>query len=96
MADVLLLEVPLLDVSLTEVPQPLDPEPMDPEVAEPVPEQESSWRIMSSMSLDEELTSLLFPSPRELACKNINISVVTLKRSLTPRHMVPSPFPGPF
>lgn len=68
--DVLLLDVPLLDAPLAEVPHPLDP--MDPEVAEPVPEQESSWRIMSNMSLDEELASLLFPSPRELACKNQN------------------------
>lgn len=81
--DVLLLDVPLLDVPLAEVPQPLDPEPMDPEVAEPVPEQESSWRIMSNMSLDEELTSLLLPSPRELACKNKNIKAELLKRSLT-------------
>ncbi len=56
---------------------------MDPEVAEPVPEQESSWRIMSNMSLDKELTSLLFPSPRELAYESKNIKVVTLKRSLT-------------
>lgn len=40
---------------------------MDPEVSEPVPEQESSWRIMSNMSLDKEFASLLFPSPRELA-----------------------------
>lgn len=70
LADVLLFDVPLLDVPLAEVPQPLDPEPMDPEVAEPVPEQESSWRIMSNMLLEEELASLLFPSPRELACKN--------------------------
>lgn len=67
LADFLLLDVPLLDVPLAEVLQPLDPEPMDSEVAEPVPEQESSWRIMSNMSLDEELASLLFPSPRELA-----------------------------
>lgn len=67
LADVLLLDVPLLDVPLAEVPQPLDPEPMDPEVAEPVPEQESCSR-MSNMSLDKELASLLFPSPRELVC----------------------------
>lgn len=83
LAEFLLLDVPLLDVPLAEVPQPLDPEPMDSEVAEPVPEQESSWRIMSSMSLDKELTSLLFPSPCELACQNKNIKAVTLKRSLT-------------
>lgn len=43
---------------------------MDPEVAEPVPEQESSWKIISSMSLDEELMSLLLPSTREPPCKN--------------------------
>lgn len=70
LADVLLLDVLLLDVPLAEVPQPFEPEPMDPEVAEPVPEQESSWSMMSNMSLDEELTSLLLPSPRELACRN--------------------------
>lgn len=76
LADSLLLEVPLLDVPLAEVPQPLDPEPIDPEVAE----QESSWRIMSNMSLDKELMSLLFPSPRELACENINITGVPLRK----------------
>lgn len=66
LAEVLLLDVPLLDVPLADVPQPLDPEPMDPEVAE----QESSWKIISSMSLDEELMSLLLPSTCEAACKN--------------------------
>lgn len=70
LAEVLLLEVPLFDVPLADVPQPLDPDPIDPEVAEPVPEQESSWKIISSMSLDEELMSLLLPSTREPACKN--------------------------
>lgn len=61
-----LTEVLLLDVPLAEVPHPFDAEPMDPEVAEPVPEQESSCRITSNMSLDEELVSLLLPSPFEL------------------------------
>ena len=61
------MEVRLLDVPLLDVSQPLEPEPMDPEVAEPVPEQESSWRKMSIMSLDEELASLWFPSRGELA-----------------------------
>lgn len=83
LADVLLLDVPQLDVPLAEVPQPLDAEPMDPEVAEPVPEQESSWRMMSNMSLDKELASLLFSSPRELACRNTNIKAIPLKRILT-------------
>lgn len=65
-----------MDAPLADVPQPLDPEPIDPEVAE----QESSWRIMSNMSLDKELMSLLFPSPRELACENINMTEVPLRR----------------
>ena len=64
--DVLLMEVRLLDVPLLDVSQPLEPDPMDPEVAEPVPEQESSWRKMSIMSLDEELPSLWLPLPGEL------------------------------
>lgn len=42
---------------------------MEPEVAEPVPEQESSRKIISSMSLDEELMSLLLPSTRGAVCK---------------------------
>lgn len=79
LAEVLLFDVPLLDVPLADVPQPLDPEPMDPEVAEPVPEQESSWKIISSMSLDEELMSLLLPSTREAACKKQEQSRVCFK-----------------
>lgn len=68
-----------MDVPLAEVPQPFDLEPMDPEVADPVPEQESSCRIMSNMSLDEELASLLFPSPRELACRRDNSDAIKEK-----------------
>lgn len=70
LADALLLDVPLLEVPLANVPQPLDPEPIDPEVAE----QESSWRRMSNMSVDREFMSLLFPSLRELACEDTNIT----------------------
>lgn len=84
LADSLLLDVPLLEVPLAEVPQPLDPEPMDPEVAE----QESSWRMMSNMSLDREsllLMSLLFPSPRGLACENTNVHQVPLSRLIEER-----------
>lgn len=76
LADSLLLDVPLLDVPLADVPQALDPEPIDPEVAE----QESSWRIISNMSLDKELMSLLFPSLRELACESTNINKVPLRK----------------
>lgn len=65
LADVLPSDVPLFEVPLADVLYP-----MDPEVAEPVPEKESSWRIMFSMSLDEELASLLLASHCELVCKN--------------------------
>lgn len=83
LSDVWLAEVMLLDIPLPEVPQPLDPEPMDPEVAEPVPEQESSWRMMSSMSLDVELASLLLVSSCELLCRNTKVDVTSLKSSFT-------------
>lgn len=65
LAEAPLADVLLWDVPLAEVPQPLDPDPMEPEVAE----QESSWRMMSNMSLDDEMASLLLSSPRELRCK---------------------------
>lgn len=65
LAEAPLADVLLCDVPLAEVPQPLDPDPIEPEVAE----QESSWRRISNMSLDEELASLLTSLPRELLCK---------------------------
>lgn len=71
LAEALLADVLLLDIPLAEVPKPLEPEPREPEVAEPVPEQESSWRMMSSMSLDVEMTSLLLPS--SLLCRKTQI-----------------------
>ncbi|TNN31378.1 hypothetical protein EYF80_058470 [Liparis tanakae] len=77
--DVLLLDVPLLDVPLLDVPLLDVPQPMDPEV----PEQESSWRMMSNMPLDKEFASLLFPSPRELACKKNTAKAKLLKSRLT-------------
>lgn len=81
--DVWLAEVLLLDIPLPEVLQRLDPEPMEPEVAELVPEQESSWRMMSNMSLDVELASLLLVPSCELLCGNTKVDVTSLKSSYT-------------